>query len=52
MFVIIYWLLLLERKVGENYLRIELMGGRTTLTILPESVIEIWPEWETTAPPE
>ena len=46
-----YWLLPLQRKVGENHLRIELVSGGTTLTILPESAIEIWPEWETTAPP-
>ncbi len=48
-----YWLLPLKRKVGKNHLRVELASGGTTLTLLPESVIEIWPEWETiTAPQE
>ena len=47
-----YWLLPLERKEGKNHLRVELVSGGTTLTILPESTIEIWPEWETIEPPQ
>ena len=47
-----YWLLPLERKAGKNHLRVELVSGGTSLTILPESAIEIWPEWETIAPPQ
>ena len=47
-----YWLLPLERTVGENLLRIELVGKGTELQISPESMIQIWPEWETTAAPQ
>lgn len=47
-----YWLLPLERTVGENLLHIELVGKGTELQISPESMIQIWPEWETTDPPQ
>ncbi len=47
-----YWLLPLERIEGENLLRIELVGKGTELQISPESMIQIWPEWETTAAPQ
>ncbi len=47
-----YWLLPLQRVVGENRLRIELVTQKAGLTILPESVVEIWPEWETISAPE
>ena len=47
-----YWLLPLKRKVGKNHLRVELASGETMLTLLPESVIEIWPEWETVTAPQ
>lgn len=47
-----YWLLPLERMVGENRLRVELVSKKTSLQILPESVIEIWPEWETISAPD
>ena len=46
-----YWLLPLQRAVGQNHLRVELASGGTQLGILPASVIEIWPEWETIEPP-
>ena len=71
-----YWLLPLERKVGQNHLRVEIASSSAFqplfnvirsrqnqvqskqansergLRILPESVIEIWPEWETIEAPE
>ncbi len=71
-----YWLLPLERSVGQNHLRVEIAGSgafqplfnvirarqnqvqgeqvnpETELRILPESAIEIWPEWETIEAPE
>ena len=47
-----YWIRPLDRKAVKNHLRIELVSGGTTLTLLPESAIEIWPEWETIAPPQ
>ncbi len=47
-----YWLLPLEREVGQNNLRIELVSQEGGLTILPESAIEIWPEWETISAPD
>ncbi len=47
-----YWLLPLERTEGENRLRIELTSKKTEIQILPESMIQIWPEWETTAVPQ
>ena len=71
-----YWLLPLERSVGQNHLRVEIVssgafqplfnvirarqnqvqGEQTNpergLRILPESAIEIWPEWETIEAPE
>lgn len=46
-----YWLLPLQREVGQNNLRIELVSQEGALTILPESAIEIWPEWETISAP-
>ncbi len=46
-----YWLLPLERKVGQNDLRVELVSQKGAVTILPESAIEIWPEWETISAP-
>lgn len=47
-----YWLLPLQRKIGQHCLRIELVSGGRQLSILPESAIEIWPEWETIEAPE
>ena len=47
-----YWLLPLQREIGQHCLRIELVSEGTQLRILPESAIEIWPEWETTEAPE
>lgn len=47
-----YWLLPLQRVVGENRLRIELVTQKASLTILPESSVEIWPEWETISAPK
>ena len=71
-----YWLLPLERSVGQNHLRVEIAGSgafqplfnvirarqnqvqgeqvnpETELRILPESAIEIWPDWETIEAPE
>ena len=71
-----YWLLPLERNVGQNHLRVEIASSgafqplfnvirarqnkmqgkqanpKTELHILPESAIEIWPEWETIEAPE
>ena len=71
-----YWLLPLQRKVGQNHLRVEVTSSgafqplfniirarqnkmqgkqanpKTELHILPESAIEIWPEWETIEAPE
>jgi len=47
-----YWLLPLQRVVGENRLRIELVTQSASLTILPESAVEIWPEWKTVSAPE
>lgn len=71
-----YWLLPLERQVGQNHLRVEIASSgafqplfnvirarqnqvqdeqtnpEMELHILPESAIEIWPEWETIEAPE
>lgn len=71
-----YWLLPLERRVGQNHLRVEIASSgafqplfnvirarqnqvqgeqadpEKELRILPESAIEIWPEWETIEAPE
>lgn len=47
-----YWLLPLQRVVGQNRLRIEVTNSESKLRILPESAIEIWPEWETIEAPE
>ena len=71
-----YWLLPLERSVGQNHLRVEIASSgpfqplfnvirarqnqvqgeqanpERGLRILPESAIEIWPEWETIEAPE
>ena len=71
-----YWLLPLERNVGQNHLRVEIVNSgafqplfnvirarqnqvqgkqanpERGLHILPESAIEIWPEWETVEAPE
>ena len=71
-----YWLLPLERNVGQNHLRVEIASSgafeplfnvirarqnqvqgeqanpERELRILPESAIEIWPEWETIEAPE
>ncbi len=47
-----YWLLPLERKECENHLRVELASEGIEIQIQPESMIEIWPEWETTSAPE
>ena len=71
-----YWLLPLERSVGQNHLRVEIASSgafhplfnvirarqnqvqdeqtnpEMELRILPESAIEIWPEWETIEAPE
>lgn len=47
-----YWLLPLQRKVGQNHLRVELLSGKKELHVLPESAIEIWPEWETISAPD
>ena len=47
-----YWLLPLQREVGQNNLQVALVSQEGALTILPESAIEIWPEWETISAPE
>ena len=47
-----YWLLPLQRSVGQNRLRIEVTNLKRQVRILPESVIEVWPEWETIEAPE
>ena len=47
-----YWLLPLQREVGQNSLQVALVSQEGALTILPESAIEIWPEWETISAPE
>lgn len=47
-----YWLLPLQREVGQNDLRVELVSRKGAVTILPESAIEIWPEWKTISAPE
>ena len=47
-----YWLLPLQREIGQHCLRIEFVSGGTQLSILPESAIEIWPEWETIEAPK
>ena len=47
-----YWLLPLDRKEGENHLKVELASEGIEIQILPESMIEIWPEWKTTSAPE
>ena len=71
-----YWLLPLQRKNGQNRIRIEVgnaaalaplfnvirtrqnqvrgeqVNPEMKLRVLPESVIEIWPEWETIGPPQ
>lgn len=47
-----FWLLPLQREEGQNDLRVELISQKGALTILPESAIEIWPEWETISAPE
>ena len=47
-----YWLLPLQRELGRNRLRIEVTNSERELHILPESAIEIWPEWETIEAPE
>jgi hypothetical protein len=46
-----YWLLPLRREVGQNCLRTELVSPDAEVSVLPESAIEIWPEWETISPP-
>ena len=47
-----YWLLPLQREVGQNHLQVELLSGKKELHVLPESAIEIWPEWETISAPD
>ena len=47
-----FWLLPLQREEGQNDFRVELISQKGALTILPESAIEIWPEWETISAPE
>ena len=47
-----YWLLPLQREVGQNHLRVELLSGKKELHVLPESAIEIWPEWEAISAPD
>lgn len=47
-----YWLLPLAKREGVNHLRVELASEDIAIQIMPESMIEIWPEWETTSAPE
>ena len=60
-----YWLLPLQRKVGQNHLQVEVASSgplnsllnlirtrQNQVRVLTESAIEIWPEWETIAPPQ
>lgn len=39
-------------RVRQNQVRGEQVNPEMELRVLPESVIEIWPEWETIGPPE
>ena len=48
-----YWLLPLQQEIGQNRLRVEFSNGRNgRVVVLPESAINIWPEWETISAPE
>ena len=47
-----YWLLPLQREVGQNSLQVTLVSQEGALTILSDSTIEIWPDWETISAPD
>ena len=47
-----YWLLPLQREVGQNRLHVEFLEQGGEVVVLPESAINIWPEWETISAPE